>query len=168
MRKHARLTVKSYIQFFKSSLFRILPFTINFPQFEAILSHFLFQRAASPVAALHNPPPACTISWFGLLFGILACGAQLGSDEESELTKARVFGECYPAVSCAEISIHSNRAEMHIACCSFQCLRLNNFISFPDIHTIQSLILLVNFLQNQANAGASWSMLGKQSSRISS
>ncbi|KAL7942743.1 hypothetical protein V8C42DRAFT_331790 [Trichoderma barbatum] len=130
-------SLKGYIQFFQSSLFRILPCTINFPQFEAALSEFLYQRAKHPAETLQNPPFACTPTWFGLLFGILACGTQLGSDQESELIKARVF-----------------------ACCAFQCLRLSNFISFPDIHTIQTLILLVNFLQNQANAGASWSILG--------
>ncbi|KAL7924612.1 hypothetical protein ACQKWADRAFT_271803 [Trichoderma austrokoningii] len=129
--------IKSYVQFFQASLFRILPFTINFVQFEAALSRFLSERRKNPNAALQTPPAECTLTWFGLLFGILACSAQLRYDQESELLKASVF-----------------------ACCSFQCLRLNNFISFPDTHTIQALILLVNFLQNQANAGASWSILG--------
>lgn len=71
-----------------------MPFTINFPQFEAALSEFLHQRSEHPTEALENPPSACTLTWFGLLFSILACGAQLGSDQESELIKARVFGEC--------------------------------------------------------------------------
>ncbi|UKZ54283.1 hypothetical protein TrVGV298_008091 [Trichoderma virens] len=123
-------SLTGYVRFFQTSLFRILPFTINFTQLEAVLSDFLHERAKHPAETLQSPPSACTLTWFGLLFGILACGAQLGSDQESELIKARVF-----------------------ACCSFQCLRLSNFISFPDIHTIQALILLVNFLQNQANAG---------------
>ncbi|PTB39101.1 uncharacterized protein TrAFT101_008098 [Trichoderma asperellum] len=129
--------IKSYVQYFQTSLFRILPFTINFVQFEAALSRFLNAKRNNPITALQNPPPDCRLTWFGLLFSILSCSAQLRSDQESELLKAGVF-----------------------ACCSFQCLRLNNFISFPDIHTIQALILLVNFLQNQANAGASWSILG--------
>ncbi|KAL5090761.1 hypothetical protein Trisim1_004067 [Trichoderma cf. simile WF8] len=129
--------LRGYVHFFQYSLLRILPFTINFPQFEAALSEFLHQRSKHPEEALQNPPSACTLTWFGLLFSILACGAQLGSDQESELIKARVF-----------------------ACCGFQCLRMSNFLSFPDIHTIQALILLANFLQNQANAGASWSILG--------
>ncbi|EHK24202.1 uncharacterized protein TRIVIDRAFT_219660 [Trichoderma virens Gv29-8] len=46
------------------------------------------------------------------------------------------------------------------ACCAFQCLRFSNFLSFPNTETIQTLILLVNFLRNQADAGASWSLLG--------
>ncbi|KAL6812266.1 hypothetical protein V8C40DRAFT_123462 [Trichoderma camerunense] len=129
--------LRGYVRFFQYSLLRILPFTINFPQFEAALSEFLHQRSEHPTEALQTPPSACTLTWFGLLFSILACGAQLGSDQESELIKARVF-----------------------ACCGFQCLRMSNFLSFPDIHTIQALILLANFLQNQANAGASWSILG--------
>lgn len=48
-----------------------------------------------------------------------------------------------------------------LACCSFQCLKMSNFISFPNIEIIQALIMLVNFLRNQADAGASWSVLGK-------
>lgn len=86
--------MKSYVRFFQNSLLRILPFTINFSQFEAALSEFLHQRSKNPAEALQNPPSACTLTWFGLLFGILACGAQLGSDQESELIKARVFGKC--------------------------------------------------------------------------
>ncbi|KAL7911537.1 hypothetical protein GGI35DRAFT_293329 [Trichoderma velutinum] len=130
-------SLRGYVRFFQNSLFRILPFTIDFPHFEASLSEFLQQRSKHPAEALQNPPSACTLTWFGLLFGILACGAQLGSDHEPELIKARVF-----------------------ACCAFQCLRMSNYLSFPDIHTIQALIMLANFLQNQANAGASWSILG--------
>ena len=142
--------------FFQSSLFRILPFTISLTQFEATLSEFLDQRAKIPVETLRKPPPACIPTWFGLLFGILACGAQLGSDKESELIKPRVFGKD------PDQGYHiGGLINTHAACCAFQCLRLSNFISFPDIATIQALILLVNFLQNQANAGASWSMLGK-------
>ncbi|KAL7932853.1 hypothetical protein V8C35DRAFT_328081 [Trichoderma chlorosporum] len=130
-------SLRGYVRFFQGSLFRILPCIINFSQFEAALSDFLHQRAKHPTEALQCPPSACTLTWFGLLFSILACGAQLGSDQESELIKARIF-----------------------ACCAFQCLRMNNFFSFPDIQTVQTLILLVNFLQNHANAGASWSILG--------
>ncbi|KAK4070870.1 transcriptional regulator family: Fungal Specific TF [Trichoderma harzianum] len=84
--------LRGYVRFFQYSLLRILPFTINFPQFEAALSEFLHQRSEHPAEALQTPPSACTLTWFGLLFSILACGAQLGSDQESELIKARVFG----------------------------------------------------------------------------
>ncbi|RFU80529.1 c6 zinc finger domain [Trichoderma arundinaceum] len=84
-------SIQNYVQFFQQSLFRILPFTINFPHFEATLSQFLEGRGRSAAGTLQNPPPACTLTWFGLLFGILACSAQLGSDQESELVKARVF-----------------------------------------------------------------------------
>lgn len=49
---------------------------------------------------------------------------------------------------------------MFLACCSFQCLRFSNFLSYPDIETIQALLMLVNFLRNQADASASWSILG--------
>ncbi|KAL6812693.1 hypothetical protein V8C40DRAFT_277797 [Trichoderma camerunense] len=45
-------------------------------------------------------------------------------------------------------------------CCSFQCLRFSNFLSFPNAEIVQTLILLLNFLRNQADAGASWSLLG--------
>jgi hypothetical protein len=70
-----------------------LPFTINFVQFEAALSRFLCDRRNNPDAALQTPPAECTLTWFGLLFSILACSAQLRYEQESELLKAGVFGE---------------------------------------------------------------------------
>ncbi|KAL6699228.1 hypothetical protein J3F84DRAFT_405981 [Trichoderma pleuroticola] len=128
-------------QFCQESLFSILPPFINFPQLEVTLSLFLRDRAKSRSDVLTNPPLSCTSSWFALLFSILACGVQLASsDVDSEILKARVF-----------------------ACCSFQCLRFSNFLSFPNAETVQTLILLLNFLRNQANAGASWSLLGTRS-----
>jgi hypothetical protein len=41
---------------------------------------------------LQTPPAECTLTWFGLLFSILACSAQLRYEQESELLKAGVFG----------------------------------------------------------------------------
>lgn len=92
--------VKSYFRFCQGSLFRILPSTVHFPQFEAILSHFLDARAKSPADALSNPPPNCTPSWFALLFSILACGVQLASSEaDSDMMKSRVFGKAFEYIS---------------------------------------------------------------------
>ncbi|KAM0453582.1 hypothetical protein ACHAPV_008916 [Trichoderma viride] len=93
--------------------------------------------ALIPFANLWKPEDGPEVIYKALPEDEQIKSAQLRYEQESELLKAGVF-----------------------ACCSMQCLRLNNFISFPDTHTIQALILLVNFLQNQANAGASWSILG--------
>ncbi|KAL7955198.1 hypothetical protein V8C34DRAFT_316635 [Trichoderma compactum] len=104
----------------KESLFSILPPFINFPQSEATLSPFLYERAKSRSDVLTNP-------------SLRSCGVQLASsDVDSEILKARVF-----------------------ACCAFQCLRFSNFLSFPNTEIVQTLVLLLNFLRNQADAGAS-------------
>lgn len=107
---------------------------------------FINEGRNNPDAALQTPPAECTLTWFGLLFSILS---QLRYNQEAELLKAGVFGMSHFLGHLPyQIPMRLTNSEIHIACCLFQCLRLNNFISFLDTHTIQALILLVNLLQN--------------------
>ncbi|UKZ78906.1 hypothetical protein TrVFT333_006652 [Trichoderma virens FT-333] len=129
------------LKLFRESLFHLEPSIVNVRNFETMLLEFLRKRRTVPPNTYPEPLSESTISWFGLLFGILSCGAQLAAVEGVEgaldTTKAWVF-----------------------ACCSFQCLRFCNFTSYPNIEVVQALIMLVNYLRNQGDAGASWSMLG--------
>ncbi|EHK20607.1 uncharacterized protein TRIVIDRAFT_69132 [Trichoderma virens Gv29-8] len=129
------------LKLFRESLFHLEPSIVNVRNFETMLLEFLRKRRTVPSNTYPEPLSESTISWFGLLFGILSCGAQLAAVEGVEgaldTTKAWVF-----------------------ACCSFQCLRFCNFTSYPNIEVVQALIMLVNYLRNQGDAGASWSMLG--------
>lgn len=55
---------------------------------------FLQRRRNTPLDAFLEPLSVYPISWFGLLFGMLACGAQLASIEgQLDTTKAWVFGK---------------------------------------------------------------------------
>ncbi|KAL6894805.1 hypothetical protein GGI43DRAFT_424666 [Trichoderma evansii] len=130
--------ILSHFRLYQESLFHLEASIINLRNFETSLLEFLHRRRNIPPHALLDHLPEYPISWFGLLFGMLACGAQLASIEgELDITKAWVF-----------------------ACCGFQCLRSCNFTSYPNLEVVQALIMLVNYLRNQGDAGASWSMLG--------
>jgi hypothetical protein len=45
-------------------------------------------------------------------------------------------------------------------CCSFECLRLTNFLSHPTLESLQAMLVFLNTLLNMYNAGVSWAMLG--------
>jgi len=47
-----------------------------------------------------------------------------------------------------------------VVCCSFECLRLTNFLSSPTLETIQTLLALGNVISNNMNPGVAWSLLG--------
>ncbi|KAL7787263.1 hypothetical protein V8C43DRAFT_324069 [Trichoderma afarasin] len=133
--------ILNHFRLYQESLFHLEPSIVNLRHFETALLEFLRKRRAVTPNSYLEPLSESTSSWFGLLFGILSCGAQLavveGAEGELDTTKAWVF-----------------------ACCSFQCLRFCNFTSYPNIEVVQALIMLVNYLRNQGDAGASWSMLG--------
>ncbi|KAJ3499587.1 hypothetical protein NLG97_g207 [Lecanicillium saksenae] len=115
-------TIFAHLDFCLLSMFRIMPSIIDIDNLKASLAT-VFQFRSQSRLCPQDLPSECTPAWFGVLFGILACGVQLASSESrSETMKARVFGE--------------------------------------RLETIQTLLLLVNFLRNQADASASWAMLG--------
>ena len=78
------------------------------------------------------------LGWVGLMFAVLASGSQCSSLEcsQRELT-SKVY-----------------------ICCSFECLRMTNFLAGPDTRTIQTLLILGNVLCNNVNVGVAWSLLG--------
>lgn len=48
-----------------------------------------------------------------------------------------------------------------IVCCSYQCLRMTNFLSQPTIEAIQTLLVIGNVLSYNMNPGISYVLLGK-------
>ncbi|KAF9891556.1 hypothetical protein FE257_004024 [Aspergillus nanangensis] len=83
-------------------------------------------------------PFGVTIAYLGLLFAVLASGCQ-SSDlpgKERELT-SQVY-----------------------VCCSYQCLRMTNFLSQPTIDAIQTLLVIGNVLSYNMNPGISYVLLG--------
>ncbi|KAJ5113999.1 hypothetical protein N7456_002533 [Penicillium angulare] len=83
-------------------------------------------------------PFGVSIAYLGLLFAILASGCQssdLGS-KDRELT-SQVY-----------------------VCCSYQCLRMTNFLSQPTVEAIQTLLVIGNVLSYNMNPGISYVLLG--------
>ncbi|KAI9035086.1 putative C6 transcription factor [Aspergillus affinis] len=83
-------------------------------------------------------PFGVSIAFLGLSFAVLASGCQ-SSDlpgKERELT-SQVY-----------------------VCCSYQCLRMTNFLSQPTIEAIQTLLVIGNVLSYNMNPGISYVLLG--------
>jgi hypothetical protein len=119
------------------------PAMANVDKFEAELLQFHIARTEA--YSQRDPDAGITeqtlygksLPWIALLFATLASGCQcIDPGKEMDLT-SRVF-----------------------ICCSFECLRLTNFLSNPSLETIQTLLIMGNVISNTMNAGVAWSLLG--------
>ncbi|KAL2811285.1 hypothetical protein BJX63DRAFT_433575 [Aspergillus granulosus] len=121
----------------------IYPVLEDVVQFEKDLDLMLHNRTATGgVYRADNDqaqrPFGISIAYLGLLFAVLASGCQ-SSDlpgKERELT-SQVY-----------------------VCCSYQCLRMTNFLSQPTIEAIQTLLVIGNVLSYNMNPGISYVLLG--------
>lgn len=52
------------------------------------------------------------------------------------------------------------RLTRQTVCCSYQCLRMTNFLSQPTIEAIQTLLVIGNVLSYNMNPGISYVLLG--------
>ncbi|KAJ6786108.1 hypothetical protein PWT90_02464 [Aphanocladium album] len=148
-----------HLDFCLLSMFRIMPSIVDIDEFKMTLATVFQYRSQSRLCP-EALPSECTPAWFGVLFGILACAVQLASSESrSETMKARVFGKLQQGYF-SNIRYILTVFSYPQGCCAYKCLTLSNFLSYPSLETIQTLLLLVNFLRNQADASASWAMLG--------
>ncbi|CAK1367299.1 hypothetical protein CB0940_10592 [Cercospora beticola] len=119
----------------------IYPGIADIKQLEADLTGFLISRSS-----YQNPDEGVTENmvygksfyWLGMLFAVLASGAQCSAltRKERELT-SQVY-----------------------VCCAFECLRFTNFLSQPHAESIQALLIIGNVMTNNMNAGTAWSLLG--------
>lgn len=100
-------------------------------------------------------PFGVSIAFLGLLFAVLASGCQ-SSDipgKERELT-SQVYGTlCLRMLGCVTVLIC-------LVCCSYQCLRMTNFMSQPTIEAIETLLVIGNVLSYNMNPGISYVLLG--------
>jgi Fungal specific transcription factor domain len=80
-----------------------------------------------------------SLTWIALLFSILASGSHFSDfyDKRTRSLTSKAF-----------------------ICCSFECLRITNFLSHPNLETLQAMLVFINVLLNMYNAGVSWAMLG--------
>lgn len=109
--------------------------------FEQDLTTFLVNRAASAGASdgvTESNIYGKSYHWLGVLFAVLGSGAQCSAmpRKERELT-----------------------SQVYI-CCSFECLRITNFLSQPHLESIQAILIICHVMANNMNAGTAWTMLG--------
>lgn len=126
--------------------------------FEASLNLLLQNRATlggvyrSDNDATQKPFGA-SVAYLGLLFAVLASGCQSSDlpSKERELT-SQVYGMPSESIEtvCTDI----------LVCCSYQCLRMTNFLSQPTIEAIQTLLVIGNVLSYNMNPGISYVLLG--------
>lgn len=133
------LSFKAY----KDTAHALFPVVEDAEALEDELLQFLFTRRAAHSSddKTHTTEDSIfgkDLGWVGLMFAVLASGSQCSSLEcsQRELT-SKVY-----------------------ICCSFECLRMTNFLAGPDTRTIQTLLILGNVLCNNVNVGVAWSLLG--------
>lgn len=134
---------KEFFFYYRDIAGAIYPVLPNFQQFEISLD-LLLQRRASMGGIYHTDSDptqgafGVSLAYLGLLFAVLASGCQ-SSDlpaKERELT-SQVY-----------------------VCCSYQCLRMTNFLSQPSVEAIQTLLVIGNVLSYNMNPGVSYVLLG--------
>ncbi|KAL2832754.1 hypothetical protein BJY01DRAFT_253730 [Aspergillus pseudoustus] len=134
---------KEFFCYYRDIAGAIYPVIEDVAQFEKDLNFMLHNRTATGgVYRADNDqaqrPFGISIAYLGLLFAVLASGCQ-SSDlpgKERELT-SQVY-----------------------VCCSYQCLRMTNFLSQPTIEAIQTLLVIGNVLSYNMNPGISYVLLG--------
>ncbi|KAJ5907155.1 uncharacterized protein N7473_004071 [Penicillium subrubescens] len=134
---------REFFYYYKDIAGAIYPVLEDVRQFQNTLELLLQNRTASGGVYREDvdeaqSPFGVSIAYLGLLFAVLASGCQssdLGS-KERELT-SQVY-----------------------VCCSYQCLRMTNFLSQPTIEAIQTLLVIGNVLSYNMNPGISYVLLG--------
>ncbi|KAL5335202.1 hypothetical protein BJX70DRAFT_410680 [Aspergillus crustosus] len=134
---------KEFFAYYRDIAGAIYPVIEDVVSFERHLGLLLQNRAATGGMFRADDdqaqrPFGVSVAYLGLLFAVLASGCQ-SSDlpgKERELS-SQVY-----------------------VCCSYQCLRMTNFLSQPTIDAIQTLLVIGNVLSYNMNPGISYVLLG--------
>ncbi|KAK8154786.1 fungal-specific transcription factor domain-containing protein [Phyllosticta citrichinensis] len=133
------------LKYHKETAHVVFPAVADIEKLESELLRFLISRGSSRThedgsitGVTEQSIFGKDLHWVGLLFAVLASGCQCSAlpRKERELT-SQVY-----------------------VCCSFECLRITNFLSHSRLETIQTLLILGNVISNNMNAGVAWSLLG--------
>ncbi|KAL1963942.1 hypothetical protein VTN77DRAFT_7617 [Rasamsonia byssochlamydoides] len=137
--------IREFFYFYRDIAGTLYPVLVDVPGFEQDLETLLRNRAAAGGVLkadddqnFSQRPFGKSLAFLGLLFAVLASGCQ-SSDlpgKERELT-SQVY-----------------------VCCSYQCLRMTNFVSQPTIEAMKTLLIIGNVLSYNMNPGVSYVLLG--------
>ncbi|KAL1987622.1 hypothetical protein VTN96DRAFT_3222 [Rasamsonia emersonii] len=137
--------IREFFYFYRDIAGTLYPVLVDVPGFEQDMETLLRNRAAAGGVLktdddqnFSQRPFGKSLAFLGLLFAVLASGCQ-SSDlpgKERELT-SQVY-----------------------VCCSYQCLRMTNFVSQPTIEAMKTLLIIGNVLSYNMNPGVSYVLLG--------
>lgn len=136
---HAQIL--KYSQVYESTLSSLFPLVPRYDALEAVVLTFL-ERSASAESSLDGTPDThlqpADYGRVSVLSALLACGAQMSDDSPGQ-----------------RVGISRGLAQH-----AFAFARLANFLLRPKPDTVQAMLLLSFFLQNDGQADAAWSLLG--------
>lgn len=127
--------------------------------FESQMNLFLTNRAATmqsdqPIDP--TKPYGTSLPWLALFFAVLASGAQSTGRpaKERELT-SQVYRTW-------NVTMKSNvpQANSSAVCCSYQALRMANFLVNPALEAIQAFLVISNVLSYNMNPGVAYILMG--------
>ncbi|KAI5296512.1 hypothetical protein KEM52_001146 [Ascosphaera acerosa] len=132
---------RRYVSFYcevTSALYPVLP---DMDQFIENVELLLRTRNAwsydAPTAGTYSEKPyGMDIDFMGLVFAVLAAGC-LGSDQPGKSLTSQVY-----------------------VCCSYQCLRAQNYMSQPTLEAIETMLIIGSVLSYNMNPGVSYVILG--------
>lgn len=161
----------SFLYYYRDIGATIYPVLEDTNNFEAQLNTLLQNRAISGGPSFNDEDPTerpfgMSIAFLGLLFAVLASGCQSSHlpSRERELT-SQVYGTSLVCLvlECVDCII----LILCVVCCSYQCLRMTNFLSHPTIEAIQTLLIIGNVLAYNMNPGTAYILLGKSTIPLS-
>lgn len=136
---HAQIL--KFSQVYESTLSTLFPLVPRYDALETVVLAFLEQSASAESSPDDTPQTHLQPAEYGrvsVLCALLACGAQMSDDSPGQ-------------------RVDVSRA---LAQHAFAFARLANFLLRPKADTVQAMLLLSFFLQNDGQADAAWSLLG--------
>ena len=120
------------------TIYPVVPNTTVFQEQLEVMLRTRAEMNARGEAIDPHRPYGVSLPWMSLLFAVLASGSQSTGRpaKERELT-----------------------SQVYI-CCSYQALRMSNFLTHPSLDTIQALLIIGNALSYNMNPGVSYVLLG--------
>ncbi|OAP55451.1 hypothetical protein AYL99_10424 [Fonsecaea erecta] len=127
----------------------VFPAIPDLDQFQSDLHAFLARRPdtthTTPLSEADpdQPPPHAELGgrdlhWLGLLFACLASGCQYSTLPcEERRWKSRVY-----------------------VCCAYECLRSTNYLGYPTLFDVQTMLVIADVMANSLDAGVAWCFEG--------
>lgn len=109
-------------------------------------------------------PYGFNISFIGILFAVLGAGCQVSDFSKNErVSMCRLYSKFF---SCMHVKFYF--ADISKVSCAYQCLRNGNFLSRPNMESIQTLLIIGDVLSYNMNPGIAYVTFGTLTTMIES